>query len=116
VTPERAGEILGVSRQTIYTWQDEGRLSKIMQGSKRMAPLAEVLEEKEHAAAGKRLLEQTLKRRPESQNAKSLAAEALRSGERWASELARLQDGLRKLAEQAGVNIGQDLRFSDKTP
>ncbi len=81
-----------------------------------MAPLAEVLEEKEHAAAGKRLLEQTLKRRPESQNAKSLAAEALRSGERWASELARLQDGLRKLAEQAGVNIGQDLRFSDKTP
>jgi predicted DNA-binding transcriptional regulator AlpA len=44
VTAERAGEILGVSRQTIYNWQDKGRLRKIMQGCRRMTSSAEVRE------------------------------------------------------------------------
>ena len=42
VTPDRAAELLGVSRPTIYTWQDTRRIGRVSQGSRRMVPLSEV--------------------------------------------------------------------------
>ena len=42
ISAERAAELLGVTRPTIYTWQDRGRLGRVNVGAKRMVPLAEV--------------------------------------------------------------------------
>lgn len=42
VAPERAAELLHVSRPTVYAWQDRGRLGKVERGSKRMVPLEDV--------------------------------------------------------------------------
>jgi len=42
VSPDRAAELLGVSRPTIYAWQNRGRLGQIDMGGKRMVPLADV--------------------------------------------------------------------------
>lgn len=43
VTADRAAGLLGVSRPTIYFWQDQGRLGRVQVGSRRMVPLADVL-------------------------------------------------------------------------
>jgi hypothetical protein len=116
VTAERAGEILGVSRQTIYNWQDKGRLRKIMQGCRRMTSSAEVREKKEPAAAGKRLAEQILSRRTEPESSNSLLVETLRSREPWIGELVRIQTELRHLAKQAGVMIDSDSEEVEISP
>jgi excisionase family DNA binding protein len=42
VPPERAAELLGVSRPTIYAWQNRGRIGQVDIGGKRMVPLADV--------------------------------------------------------------------------
>jgi excisionase family DNA binding protein len=42
VSAERAAELLGVSRPTIYTWQDRGRLGRADIGAKRKVPLKDV--------------------------------------------------------------------------
>ncbi len=42
VSAERAASLLGVTRPTIYTWQDRGRIGRLDVGSKRMVPLADV--------------------------------------------------------------------------
>lgn len=42
VSAERAAELLGVSRPTIYTWQDRGRLGRTDVGAKRKVPLKDV--------------------------------------------------------------------------
>jgi excisionase family DNA binding protein len=54
VSPERAAEMLGVSRPTIYAWQDRGRLERVDQGNRRMVPAVDIerykLEQQERAA------------------------------------------------------------------
>lgn len=50
VSPERAAELLGVSRPTIYAWQDRGRLGRHAQGSRRMVPLADIRHQLESPA------------------------------------------------------------------
>ena len=42
VSAERAAELLGVTRPTIYTWQDRSRIGRVDVGAKRMVPLADV--------------------------------------------------------------------------
>jgi len=42
VSPERAAELLGVSRPTIYAWQSRGRIGQVDVGGKRMVPLADI--------------------------------------------------------------------------
>ena len=42
VSAERAAELLGVTRPTIYTWQDRSRIGRVDVGAKRMVPLAAV--------------------------------------------------------------------------
>lgn len=44
VNPEIAAEILGVSRPTVYAWQDRGRLGLVQAGRVRCSRLREVLE------------------------------------------------------------------------
>ena len=42
ISAERAAELLGVTRPTIYTWQDRSRIGRVNVGAKRMVPLADV--------------------------------------------------------------------------
>ena len=42
IPPERAGALLGVTRQTIYAWQDRGLLARQDVGKKRMVPWASI--------------------------------------------------------------------------
>ena len=42
ISAERAAELMGVTRPTIYTWQDRGRIGRTDVGAKRMVPLADV--------------------------------------------------------------------------
>ena len=42
ISAERAAELLGVTRPTIYTWQDRSRIGRVDVGAKRMVPLADV--------------------------------------------------------------------------
>lgn len=42
VTAEAAARLLGVSRPTVYAWQDSGTLGQIMQGNRRMVPLEDI--------------------------------------------------------------------------
>lgn len=42
ISAERAAELMGVARPTIYTWQDRGRIGRVDVGAKRMVPLADV--------------------------------------------------------------------------
>lgn len=42
VSAERAAELLGVSRPTVYAWQDRGLLAREGQSAKRMVPLADI--------------------------------------------------------------------------
>lgn len=42
VSPERAGELLGVSRPTVYAWQDRDIIARVDQGSRRMVPLSDI--------------------------------------------------------------------------
>lgn len=46
VTPERAAELLDVTRPTIYAWQNRNLLGRVNQGNSRMVPLEDVLERK----------------------------------------------------------------------
>lgn len=56
VSADRAAELLGVTRPTIYTWQDRGRIGRVDVGSKRMVPLADV-EYLKNSAARRAILE-----------------------------------------------------------
>jgi len=53
VSPESAAELLQVSRQTIYKWQDLGVLGTEHQGTRRMVPIGDIrrLDEAKHARA-----------------------------------------------------------------
>lgn len=42
VAPERAAELLGVTRPTIYAWQDRGKLGRVEHANQRSVPLADV--------------------------------------------------------------------------
>jgi excisionase family DNA binding protein len=42
VSAERAAELLGVSRPTIYAWQDREILSRVTRGNRRLVPLESV--------------------------------------------------------------------------
>ncbi|MCL2090956.1 MAG: helix-turn-helix domain-containing protein [Micrococcales bacterium] len=42
LTPEEAAQLLGVSRPTVYAWQDSGALDRVDQGNRRMVRLSEV--------------------------------------------------------------------------
>ena len=51
ITPDQAGAILGVTRQTVYKWQDRNRLSRVQQGLVRGVVLQEVLDLRDQRAA-----------------------------------------------------------------
>ena len=42
VTADRAAQLLGVTRPTVYKWQDLGRLGRVDVGVKRMVPFADI--------------------------------------------------------------------------
>jgi len=42
VTPEEASQLLGVSRPTVYKWQESGSLGCVMMGNRRMIPRTDV--------------------------------------------------------------------------
>ena len=42
VSAERAAELLGVSRPTVYAWQDRKILSRVTRGNRRLVPLESV--------------------------------------------------------------------------
>lgn len=42
VSAERAAEMLGVSRPTVYAWQDRGRLARVDQANRRMVPTTDI--------------------------------------------------------------------------
>ena len=42
LTPEEAAQLLGVTRPTVYAWQDAGALDRVDRGNRRMVPLADV--------------------------------------------------------------------------
>lgn len=42
ISPSKAADVLGVSRQTIYHWQDHGMLGRVQTGNRRMIPIVDV--------------------------------------------------------------------------
>lgn len=42
VTPDEAAELLGVSRPTVYAWQDSGVLGNLARGNRRMVPIVDI--------------------------------------------------------------------------
>ena len=42
LTAEEAAQLLGVTRPTVYAWQDSGALDRVDQGNRRMVPLSDV--------------------------------------------------------------------------
>jgi len=47
LSPERAGELLGITRPTVYAWQDRGLIERVDRGGKRLVPLASVIQYRE---------------------------------------------------------------------
>lgn len=45
--PERAGALLGITRPTVYAWQDRGLIERVDRGGKRLVPMTSVLLYKE---------------------------------------------------------------------
>ena len=77
VSADRAAELLGVTRPTIYTWQDRGRIGRVDVGSKRMVPLADV-EYLKNSAVRQAMLE-TNRRANLSEPEESLTDEEVRA-------------------------------------
>ena len=73
VTPQRAGEMLGVSRPTIYSWQDAGLLPTVRQGSRRLVPIESVLDRLHGSTSVESVLEEVRRDRHGSDSADAVA-------------------------------------------
>ena len=60
MTPLDAALVFGVTRQTIYTWQDQGKIGRIDLQNVRYVPEADILKRKEKFEDAKRLRNEIL--------------------------------------------------------
>lgn len=60
MTPLDAALVFGVTRQTIYTWQDQGKIGRINLQNVRYVPEADILKRKEKFEDAKRLRDEIL--------------------------------------------------------